>query len=178
VLAVLPVFEFWPVPAPVASDDVAELSVPTPVPVAFPASVPVPVVDDKLTVAVTVPLVEKVVLLVDAAVLPVDVAAWVELSEGTGAGGEAVCGWLIGGLAVSGVLAVASSNAANCEPSVFCAGGVGSGRWDEAMAKWARTSDAEPGTINPCGRKAATYLLQPAGQPVMQIKSRKFNILA
>lgn len=83
-------------------------------------------------------LAETVGLLVEALLLLVETAAWAVLSEAAGAGGEALlCGWLAGGLVVTGVLAVASSKAANCEPSDSCAGGVGNGRWDAAMGKWA-----------------------------------------
>jgi hypothetical protein len=131
-------------------------------------------------------LAEAVVLLVEAGLLPVEAAVslveaavWAALSDAAGAGAETLlCGWLTGGLVASGALAVASSKAANCEPSESWAGGVGSGRWEEAMAKLARTSDAELGTINPCNRKAATYRLQPAGHRVSQIKPCKFNVLA
>ena len=124
-----------------------------------------------------------------AAVLLVEAAVCAAVSEAAGACGEGacgeaacgetlLCGWFTVGVVVSPALLVASSRAANGEPSESCAGGVGSGRWEEAMAKVVLTSDAELGTINPCGRKEATFRLQPAGQPALQTKSRKFNALA
>jgi len=111
-------------------------------------------VDDGLKFAAVVLLVEAAVLLVEAVVSLAEAVVWAAPSEAAGAGGETLlCGWLTGGLAVSVAPAVASSKAANCEPSESWAAGVESGHWDEVTVKLARTSDAELGTINPCGRR-------------------------
>jgi hypothetical protein len=116
----------------------------------------------------SVPVADMVVaagLTFAAAVLLVEAVVCAAVSEAAGACGETLlCGWFTVGVVVSAALVVASSSAANGEPSESCAGGVGSGRCEEAMAKAGLTSDAELGTINPYGRKEATFRLQPAGQ--------------
>lgn len=167
VLAVSPVGQFRPFREPVAPGGEFGSAPPAPVPVV----VPVPAVTGRLAFAAAAPLVELAVSLVELEASPVEaapplfepavslaelLAAWAALSEPVGAcGATLLCGWLTGGLVVVVALVVASSKAANCVPSEFCAGGAASGRWDEAMAKWARTSDAELGTMNLCGRKPA-----------------------
>lgn len=145
---------------PVAVDGALELSV--------------PVVGAGLAFAAAVLLAEAVVC------AAVSEAGGVCGAGACGAGGcdeTLLCGWFTVGVVVSAALVVASSSAANGEPSKSCAGGVGNCRWEEAMVKVALTSDAELGTINPYGRSEATFRLQPAGQCEAQIKSCKFNAL-
>jgi hypothetical protein len=89
-------------------------------------------------------------------------AAACACATGCGGGGE-----FAGGGGVGAALVLASSKAANGSLSLSCAGGVvDCSHCDEAMESVALTSDAELGTVDPCGRDDAMICLQPAGQLV------------